>query len=62
VHLRAVGQFLTWALDDLFEFLLSLSVFLLMEEGKRFVVRFHLRLDKGINQFYAATLHWGRGG
>ena len=61
VHAGAVGKFFAGAFDHFFQFLLGFLEFLLVEEAKSFIVELHLRLDAGIDHFYAAALGRVRG-
>ncbi len=44
VHARTVGQSLTGSFENFFQLLLGTREFLLVEEGKRFIIYFELRL------------------
>jgi len=57
---RAVRKLLARTLEDLFELLLGALELLLVEQAHRVFVKFHLRLDAGIDEFDAAALR-GRG-
>ena len=58
VRASAIGQFPTWASDDLFEFLFGTLELLLMEETHGLLVGLHLGLDQGVDEFDSATLGW----
>src|ERR1700732_2920209 len=60
VHTRTVRELFAGALENLFELLLGAGEFLLVKEGKSFVVEFELSLDAGVDHFDSATLRWVR--
>lgn len=56
VHARAVRKLLAGTFENLFKFLLGALKFLLVKEGKRFVIELELRLHARINELDAASL------
>ncbi len=56
VHTRTIRELFAGPLENFFELLLGAREFLLVKEGKSFVVEFELGLHAGVNQFDSATL------